>query len=209
MANITKQKREQMIAFLKGLKAVHKDDEFKILLKVTTSDEAYVPISENNGYVSRVHFKENISFISYDGINWIDFYSYNITMESRGHWYESQVACLKAFSIFNLTTVTILDVLSKQENNFNISATVLDQYGHLINEGYVIFEFNGIEYNRSISNGKAILSLCDLEYGYSNISAAYQGNTYYLYSRDELTFNASANALAPSSPNWFTLTLKF
>ena len=27
MANITKQKREQMIAFLKGLKAVHKDDE--------------------------------------------------------------------------------------------------------------------------------------------------------------------------------------
>ena len=167
---------------------VEKDDEFMILLKVTTSDEAYVPISENNGYVSRVHFKENISFISYDGIDWIDFYSYSIKMESRGHWYESQVACIKAFTIFNLTTVTLLDILSKQENNFNISATVWDQYGHLINEGYVIFEFNGVKYNRSVSNGKAILSLNALDYGNCTITAAYQNTTHYLSSSDELTF---------------------
>ncbi|MBR6025088.1 MAG: hypothetical protein IK044_09085, partial [Methanobrevibacter sp.] len=166
---------------------VYKNDIFKIVIKLTTSTEAWVPISEKSA-ATRVHYRPNTSFISYDGVNWIDLYDYNITLSDRGHYYLSEVACIKAFTIFNLTTTTRLINVSGNDNNWvNFTATVEDQYGHLVNEGYVIFEYGGKKYNRSVVNGIANLSLNNLKYGYSNLTAIYMNNTHYLSSRNQLT----------------------
>ena len=165
---------------------VYKNDVFKIIIKLVTSSEAWVPISEKSE-ANRVHYRPNTSFISYDGLNWIDLYDYSIDLDDRGHYYRSQVACIKAFTIFNLTTTTTLNNVSAKDNWINITATVKDQYGHLINESYVIFEYGGIKYNRSVVNGIANLSLNNLKYGYSNITAVYMNNTHYLSSAGQLT----------------------
>ena len=165
---------------------VYKNDVFKIIIKLVTSSEAWVPISEKSE-ANRVHYRPNTSFISYDGLNWIDLYDYSIDLDDRGHYYRSQVACIKAFTIFNLTTTTTLNNVSAKDNWINITATVKDQYGHLINESYVIFEYGGIKYNRSVVNGIANLSLNNLKYGYSNITAVYMNNTHYLSSSGQLT----------------------
>ena len=165
---------------------VYKNDVFKIIIKLVTSSEAWVPISEKSE-ANRVHYRPNTSFISYDGLNWIDLYDYSIDLDDRGHYYRSQVACIKAFTIFNLTTTTTLNNVSAKDNWINITATVKDQYGYLINESYVIFEYGGIKYNRSVVNGIANLSLNNLKYGYSNITAVYMNNTHYLSSAGQLT----------------------
>ena len=166
---------------------VFKNDVFKIVIKLTTSTEAWVPISEKSA-ATRTHYRPNSSFISYDGVNWIDLYDYELTLSDRGHYYLSQVACLKTFTIFNLTTTTSLNSVSGFDNNWvNFTATVKDQYGHLINEGYVIFEYDGVKYNRTVVNGIADLSLNNLKYGYSNLTAVYMNNAHYLTSGDLLT----------------------
>ena len=165
---------------------VYKNDVFKIIIKLVTSSEAWVPISEKSE-ANRVHYRPNTSFISYDGLNWIDLYDYSIDLDDRGHYYRSQVACIKAFTIFNLTTTTTLNNVSAKDNWINFTATVKDQYGHLINESYVIFEYEGIKYNRSVVNGIASLSLNNLKYGYSNLTAVYMNNTHYLSSAGQLT----------------------
>ena len=173
---------------------VYKNDVFKIIIKLVTSSEAWVPISEKSE-ANRVHYRPNTSFISYDGLNWIDLYDYSIDLDDRGHYYRSQVACIKAFTIFNLTTTTTLNNVSAKDNWINITATVKDQYGHLINESYVIFEYGGIKYNRSVVNGIANLSLNNLKYGYSNITAVYMNNTHYLSSADQLTIYRSKHGV--------------
>ena len=167
---------------------VYKNDLFKIVIKLTTSTEACVPISEKSA-ATRTHYMPNTSFISYDGVNWIDLYDYNITLSDRGHDYLSQVACIKVFTIFNLTTTTSLTNVSGFDNNrINFTATVKDQYGHLINEGYVIFEHRGIKYNRTVDNGIVHLSLNNI-YGYSNLTAFYMNNVHYSTSKDLLTIH--------------------
>lgn len=118
---------------------VYKNDLFKFLIKLTGVNEAWVPISEKVS-ATRTHYYPNISFISYDGVNWIDLYGYVLNLSERGHNYNSAVACIKTFTIFNLTTTTVLNEVSRDKNNVNLTATVKDQYVHLINEGYVIFE---------------------------------------------------------------------
>ena len=71
MANITKQKREQMIAFLKGLKAVHNDDasvrafneienhlkdkKFGIFTRVPERSEVVIPVEER--YIVELYSK--------------------------------------------------------------------------------------------------------------------------------------------------------
>ena len=171
---------------------IYKNDLFKIVLKVSSLIEAQVPISEKVS-LTRVHYRPNISFISYDGINWIDLYDYTLNLSSRGHTYDSQVACIKAFTILNLTTTTTLNEVSRYKNNVNLTATVLDEYGHLVNEGFVIFECDGVKYNKSLNNGVATLSLNDLKYKSFNVTAIYENNVHYLSSSANLAFEIPKN----------------
>ncbi len=73
-------------------------DVFEIEFKITVDGDAGVPISEA---VSLNHefYAPNISYVSYDGINWVDFYGLEWTYPN--HSYLSQVACIKAFTTLN------------------------------------------------------------------------------------------------------------
>ena len=173
---------------------IYKNDLFKIIIKLSTSSEAWIPISEKVS-LTRTHYKPNTSFISYNGVDWIDFYDYEINMSERGHFYNSQVACIKAFSVFNLTTTTVLSEVSRYDNSVDLTAEVKDQYGHLVNEGYVIFECNGVKYNKTVNNGFASLSFTNLKHGINNLTANYVNNVHYLASNDELKINLSKHPL--------------
>jgi len=179
---------------------VYKNDLFKIIIKLSTSSEAWIPISEKVS-LTRTHYKPNTSFISYNGVDWIDFYDYEVNMSERGHFYNSQVACIKAFSVFNLTTTTVLSEISRYDSSVDLTAEVKDQYGHLVNEGYVIFECNGVKYNKTVNNGFASLSFNNLKHGINNLTANYVSNVHYLPSDDELKINLSKH------PLYFTLNV--
>ena len=172
---------------------IYKNDLFKIVLKITTPSEAWIPISERVSS-SRTHYYPNISFISYDGINWIDLYDYTINLSDRGHHYNSQVACIKSFTIFNLTTTTSIKEISRDGNNVNVSVEVKDQYGHHIKEGYVILEYENERYNKSLAEGIINLSINGLNIGINKINATYQNNTHYLSSNGELRINITKYA---------------
>ena len=173
---------------------VYKNDLFKIIIKLSTSSEAWIPISEKVS-LTRTHYKPNTSFISYNGVDWIDFYDYVVDISERGHYYNSQVACIKAFSVFNLTTTTVLSEASRNDSSVDLTAEVKDQYGHLVNEGYVIFECNGVKYNKNVIDGIANLSFSNLKHGINNITANYVNNVHYLASNDELKINLSKHPL--------------
>ena len=53
-------------------------DTFEVVFNITVDGEAGVPISENVSFI-KYYYKENTSFLSYDGQNWVDFYG--ISME--------------------------------------------------------------------------------------------------------------------------------
>ena len=85
-------------------------DIFEVIFKITVDGEAAFPISEA---VSLNHkmYSENISFLSYDGENWKDLY--NLTWKYSTHTYDSQVACIKAFTILNPVNTTISIAIRK------------------------------------------------------------------------------------------------
>lgn len=87
-------------------------DVFEVIFNITVDGRAGFPISE---FVSlnTLTYGENISFLSYDGINWQDMYELNWTYPD--HVYDSQVACIKAFTVFDeIETMTLLDVVRRR-----------------------------------------------------------------------------------------------
>ena len=160
-------------------------DTFEILLKIKTPSEAWVPISEKAS-LTRTLYYPNISFVSYDGENWIDLYNYTLDLSSRGHTYASSVACIKAFTIFNSTTTILLNY-SFEDKMINLTADVLDCLNNFVDEGYIIFNVNGTEYNVNLTDGKAILSNLTLNPGFVNVSVIYFGNSYYCSSNSSKT----------------------
>ena len=83
-------------------------DVFEIVFKISVSGDAGVPISESVS-LNNCIYKEGVSFISYDGKKWKDFFKLEGTYPD--HVYNSQVACIKAFTVFDIinttTTLTI------------------------------------------------------------------------------------------------------
>ena len=73
-------------------------DAFEIEFKITVDGDAGVPISESVS-LNREIYTENMSYISYDGENWADLYYLPWTYPD--HTYESQVACIKAFTVLD------------------------------------------------------------------------------------------------------------
>ncbi|WP_405265859.1 C1 family peptidase [Methanobrevibacter sp.] len=165
-------------------------DVFEVEFKITTDNEASVPISEDiiaSGVpINKQLFYENISFISYDGENWVDLYGLNWAYSS--HSYASQVACIKAFTILsevNTTTSLYLDVADM----FEIKAQVLNQYGLPVIGGNVTFTINANDYVVGVVNGWASLKI-PLSLDEYEVSAVYD-NVGYISSQDNIEFNAS------------------
>ena len=160
-------------------------DIFEVVFKITVDGEAMFPISEKVS-LKNLLYKENISFLSYDGENWTDLF--NLPWKYSTHTYDSQVACIKAFTIFNEVNTTIrLDV--EITEGFDIKAQVLNQYGRPVNGGNVTFIVNGEEYCVNVSNGLAILKV-PLNHGEYNVTAKFS-KFGYISSNDTLKFNTS------------------
>ncbi len=163
-------------------------DVFEVEFKITTDKEASVPISEEiiatDVPINKKLFYENISFISYDGENWTDFYG--LEWEYSSHSYATQVACIKAFTIFdiiNTTTKLSVDVTDV----FEIRAYVLNQYNLPVTGGVVTFTVNGSSYFINVANGLATLKI-PLNISEYEVSAVFD-NAGYISSNDSFKFN--------------------
>ena len=126
-------------------------DVFEIIFKITVDGDAGVPISEIIS-LNNIFYGENISFISHDGSSWEDLF--NLTWEYPDHTYNSQVACIKAFTVLNPINTTLeLSIENRTDYSADIIAHVLNQWGYpcsgnvtfnVGNQTYVIKSVNGI-----------------------------------------------------------------
>ena len=98
------------------------------------------------GIVSRLHLRENTSFISYDGENWTDFINYNAT------------ACLKIYTVSS--SILSEDLTKYYRNGTQFIATVYDINGKPLANSTVGLIVNGVTYNRtSNENGQVSLNI--------------------------------------------------
>ena len=164
-------------------------DVFEVVFKINVTGDAGVPISEivslNNEF-----FKNNTSFFSYDGQSWTDLYSV-VWMNYTGHTYKDpQVACIKAFTVFDLiNTTTSLDVAYYGFNPINITAYVLNQYGNPVDCGQVFFNLSDVIIPVNVSNGFATL-FYDFEEGVNTVSAEFIA-CGYISSKDNASTDVS------------------
>ena len=160
---------------LNSLIQLHKDDEFAVEFKIKVDGDIGVPISE---YVSLnvETYGENMSFISYDGVNWVDFYGLEGTYPD--HTYISQVACIKAFTILNPIVSHINLTVVDKINPAVVEAVVYNEYGKIINSGEVIFITDGHGYRVKIENGVARFSYAYSTFGEKLVQAIFEATGY-------------------------------
>ena len=128
-------------------------DIFEVMFKITVDGDAGVPISEKLS-LNNLFYRENISYISYDGMTWKDLF--NISWTYPDHFYESQVACIKAFTILHPIDSTIaLSFENKTSNRITIVASILNQWGYPINHGKLDFKVGDERYTIDIVDGIA------------------------------------------------------
>ena len=154
-------------------------DAFTIVLKISTDKLASIPISEKVRS-NRILYSEGVSFFSFDGKNWIDLFDYKADMSEYGHTYDSQVACIKAFTSNQLTSNMALSYpkVVNINSSFDVVATVKDASGKLINQGKVTFTIDSKKYTASVVNGKASIKTKLSSKGSYNILANYEDSYY-------------------------------
>lgn len=161
---------------LRDYVGLNKSDVFKIIIKLNTPHCLY-PIAiecDVPEWIENTTSSPNQSFISPDGVNWIDLYYNNKNLyEADGEITYKDISnasvCLKAFTkdigIFTSDLVKIHKNDSRFEANINIA-----------NES-VSFEVNGINYTRlSDENGIAKLNI-NLNPGNYTIKTTYGNNS--------------------------------
>ena len=153
-------------------------DVFEIEFQINHNN-ASVPICEGTIYVNKF-YSENISFISFDGENWTDLYDYNWNNEGEN---ALQVACIKAFTVLNNETFTMLshqienhenyleltndyaytDIDEKFANGITISKDnfIIDGKGHTIDGAGLARIFNIIANNVTLKNINFINGCCE------------------------------------------------
>ena len=150
-------------------------DIFEVIFKITVNGDAGVPISEA---VSLNHeiYSSNVSFVSYDGKTWSDFY--DLEWSYPNHSYASQVACIKAFTVLEkLNTYVDLKVLNTY-NPCEFSATVYTQDGAVVKSGFVTFNIEGKDIKVNIENGVAKLTYLFNDFDNNTVTASFAGEGY-------------------------------
>ena len=159
---------------------LRKGDNFTIQIKQECENASF-PVYEI-GVASRLTYEPNISFFSRDGENWIDLFDYEKNWgEDIGHYYKSQVACIKAFTRAgdsNDTFITVNDIYAEKNQFVNLTAIVKDSNGNLIDEGTVRFFTNGENHSAMVSKGIAKYETKFNSSGNFTISAEYTGDNY-------------------------------
>ena len=154
-----------------------KGDVFEIVFKIKVDGDVGVPISEFIS-LNMETYRENYSFISYDGKSWDDLYY--LEGSYPDHSYYSQVACIKAFTLSDKinSNVDIKVVYNKLSDISTIVANVYDEWGNIAREGNVVFAVDGKQYSASVVNGRASISY-NLNSDLHNISAAFSASDYH------------------------------
>ena len=142
-------------------------DVFEIVFKINVTGDVGVPISEAVS-LNNIFFKKGVSFISYDGKNWKDLYNLRWNDYPDHVYNNSQVACIKAFTVLDkinvdITDVSCIDIDGNSFNPVNITVNVLNQYGLLVNCGQVRFNLSNEDSSyeivyANVSNGVAKIS---------------------------------------------------
>lgn len=150
---------------------LNKGDIFEVIFKITVDGEASFPISEKIS-LNKLFYGPNLSYLSYDGVNWTDLYDLKWAYSS--HTYDSQVACIKAFTILNPVNTAINLTVENLDSPCLIKAVVLNQYGNPVLYGNVTFNVEGKDYVVEIVDGAA--SLCHIfkNFGVNSISASFE-----------------------------------
>ena len=146
-------------------------DIFEVMFHISVEGDAGVPISEAVS-LTKEHYSEGISFISYDGEQWIDLYGY--ACEYPSHKYQSQVACIKAFTILNPIRTSINLTVENPYNPSLIKAIVLNQYGNPVLYGDVTLNIEGENHTVQIIDGVASIFHVFRNMGDVQISAAFE-----------------------------------
>lgn len=169
---------------LNKLIPLKKGDIFEVVFNIVTDGEASFPISEM-AKLNKLMYSPGISYMSWDGENWNDLYNFSWTYSS--HKYASQVAGIKAFTVLNSIKTSIdLSIDFNESNDLcNIAATVLDEYGNLVNYGNVTFDVNGEIFVVDVSNGNANFSHA-LNRHVNLISAIFEAEGYNASSLTEI-----------------------
>lgn len=174
---------------LGDLISLKKGDVFSVVFKVNAGRLTGVPVSEFK-YLNRISSVEGISYISSDGANWQDLYSYSYS--SFGNTYEGQVACIKAFTISDkLKSQLKINVLEKGIDSISLEAVVSDDYRNLLNTGKVIFEIENQTFAVNVVNGVARLDYRFKSDNMHNIHAVFVADNYM---SSNSTINVSADA---------------
>ena len=180
---------------------LHIGDVFEIAIKLTTDDMVYIPISESK-FTNKFIYDSGMSYISYDGENWIDLYDFSVDSKLS-----SQVACIKAF-----TTLTDLDTFISMEDYSSevgkivtLEANVIDAHNHNVHVGNVTFNIEGKDYTVNVVDGKAKFNYLFSKEGKYTIKATYNGMHYNHSTKTsvvtvEEVYSSSKISLSFSSP---------
>ena len=170
-----------------------KGDVFKVTFKITVGGDVAFPISEYMS-LNKYAYDVNCSFISLDGVNFSDLYNYTWN-DYPGHYYNSQVACIKAFTqlITLNSTIKSINITYDSFNLFNITVSLLDENRNTVGNGEVIINVNNVNYTVSVYNGIAFLKT-PLIVGKNNISAIFKSPNYYS-SHDNTSFDVAPLSL--------------
>ena len=147
---------------------LYEGEVFEVMFKTTVDGNSGVPISEGVSLNKKL-YSEGISFISYDGNNWQDLNYLKWTFPN--HTYDSQVACIKAFTVFDIINAT-MELSFFNDTAFAVQAKVLNQYNRPVNVGNVTFSIDGKDYVVKVKNGFAVLNL-EVDLGSYNVSAVF------------------------------------
>ena len=171
---------------LKELIPLKEGDKFEIVFNITVDGEAGFPISESVSFNKR-YYTENTSFMSYDGENWTDLYM--LAWKYSTHTYNSQVACIKAFTILNPISNRIeLSIDNVNDTSLDLIATVYNEWGYPVENGNIIFNIAGDNYTVAIEKGIAKLTNVSLKAGVNNFTAIFN-RTGYAYSTNFILFS--------------------
>jgi len=158
---------------------LHENDVFEVIYKITQEANASFAISENYSLMKKL-YDEGMSFVSYDGVNWLDLA--NLGFSYGTHTYYSQVACIKAFTE---ELVAYLELAARPVNPCLINVTIHDQYNNPITSGVVTLSINDDVSTYDVVNGSILLKE-RLEIGSTNITAVYTSEEYGILSKSIL-----------------------
>ena len=156
-----------------------KNDEFEVVFKITVRGDAGIPISEEMS-LDKLTYRQGISYFSFNGETWTDLFDYSSTYP--GHNYESQVACIKAFTYLNkVNTQTTLTLSNFTINSIKVTANVLNEFGYAVNTGNITLNINSDKYVLNVNNGVA-----ELVYNFTS-----KGNYVFNVNFDAIGYNNS------------------